>query len=396
MPMRWEPEKALADVVNGQAEDPSSAYAQLLGQAPVARYDHGEGRGTWGIFSHAEVNKAATDTKTFSNVTVPAGTPRILPLMADPPEHTAYRRLMNKFFAPGPIAAAEATVRPIAAEMIDRLIADGTADFAQGYAYPFSTRVLCAFLQVKDDWRIYNDWSSEMERLTGSGTVTPGSELPLGHIMKVVPYIQGLIDERRAEPRDDAVSGIIAGDIDGQKLDDQAIIGLVIALIAAGRSTTASGIGNLVLRLARDADLQSLLRAHPERIPDAVEESLRIETPQQEMPRMATCDVEVGGETIRAGDSVFLNWGSANVDPARWDEPGKFDLARKARQHFAFGRGVHQCFGAPLGRMEMRVTVEELLARTTSFALVGDISRHAWPRLSVETLPLTFVAAPAA
>ena len=170
----------------------------------------------------------------------------------------------------------------------------------------------------------------------------------------------------------------------------------MIALILAGRSTTASGIGNLVLRLARDADLQSFLRAHPERITDAVEESLRVEAPQQEMPRMATCDVEVGGETIRAGDSVFLNWGSANVDPARWDDPGRFDLDRKSRQHFGFGRGVHQCFGAPLGRMEMRVTVEELLARTSSFTLAGDVSRHVWPRLSVETLPLTFVAASAA
>ena len=118
---------------------------------------------------------------------------------------------------------------------------------------------------------------------------------------------------------------------------------------------------------------------------------LRIEAPQQEMPRMAVRDVEVGGETIRAGEGVFLNWGCANVDPARWEDPGRFDLDRPSRQHFGFGRGVHQCFGAPLGRMEMRVTVEELLSRTDDFGLDGKVVRQVWPRLSVERLPLAFV-----
>lgn len=388
----WEPEKALADVATGKADDHSAAYAALLAKGSVARYSKGEGQGTWGIFSHAEIEKAALDTKSFSNVTVPPGTPRILPLMADPPEHGAYRRLVNPFFAPSKISAAEEVMRPIAAEMIDALIGQGDADFAS-YAYHFSTQTLCRFVRVTADWRIYNDWSSEMERLTGSGTVTPGSSLPMDHFLKVVPYIQDLIDDRRANPGDDVVSGFIAGEIDGQKLDDQAITGLVIALILAGRSTTASGIGNFVRRLATDRKLQDFLRANPDRIKDAVEESLRIESPQQEMPRMATQDIEVGGETIRAGDSVFLNYGSANLDPTRWENPHVFDIDRKSKLHFAFGRGIHQCFGAPLGRMQMRVTAEELLRRTASFELAGDIERHVWPRLSVEKMPLRFIAA---
>lgn len=389
----WEPEKALADVATGKAADHSAAYAALLAKGSVAYYRKGDAaEGTWGIFSHAEIDKAAVDIRSLSNVTVPPGTPRILPLMADPPEHTAYRRLINPFFAPSKISATEEIMRPIAAEMIDALIGKGDADFAD-YAYHFSMQTLCRFLRVKADWRIYHDWSSEMERLTGSGTVTPGSSLPMDHFLKVVPYIQELISDRRAHPGDDVVSGFIAGEIDGNKLDDQAITGLVIALILAGRSTTASGIGNFILRLARDRNLQDFLRAHPDRIKDAIEESLRIESPQQEMPRMAVQDIEVGGQLIKAGESVFLNYGSANLDPARWENPHVFDIDRKSKMHFAFGRGVHQCFGAPLGRMQMRVTAEELLRRTVSFELAGEVRRHVWPRLSVEQMPLRFTAA---
>jgi cytochrome P450 len=109
----------------------------------------------WGIFSYAEVGKAAMDTTTFSGVTVPPGSPRILPLMADPPEHTPYKHLMASFFRLAQIATAEAEVRPIAGDMIDALVRKGGGDFAQEFAYPFSTRVLCKFLKVKEYWQIY-------------------------------------------------------------------------------------------------------------------------------------------------------------------------------------------------------------------------------------------------
>lgn len=388
----WKPRELLADVADGTVDSLEPAYRTVLEQAPVAYYNTGNG-GMWGIFSHAEVDRAAVDTKTFSSLTVPEGTPRILPLMADPPEHTAYRRLTSKFFGPAPIAAIEAVMRPIAAAMIDAMVSKQVADFAQEYAYPFSTNTLCKFLRVEDDWRIYNDWAGAMERATGAGTATPGSALPDGLFAEVVPYIQALVTARRAAPGDDVVSGIIIGDVDGAPLGDEAVIGLVIALILAGRSTTASGMANLSLRLARDGALQSFLRAHPDRIGDAVEESLRIDAPQQEQPRVATRDVDVGGFTIKKGENVFLNFGSANLDSARWENPDRFDIDRKQKQHFAFGRGVHQCFGAPLGRMEMKLSISQLLARTSSFELGGDIARHTWPRLSVERLPLRLTPA---
>jgi cytochrome P450 len=387
MVAKWDPAEALADVGTGLVDDPSQAYASLLAQCPVAKFSTQDTQ-MWGLFGHAEVQKAAIETTIFSNVTVPEGSPRIIPLMVDPPDHASYRRLINKFFGPGPIRATEAKVRPVAAKIIDDMVAYGTGDFSRLLAYPFATQTLCAHLAVEEDWLIFNDWASEMERLTAAGTRNAGEPLPTEHLSKIVPFVRSLIQGRRASPGEDIISGFVQGSINGAPLDDSAITGLVIALILAGRSTTASGIGNLVLRVARNLDLQRFLRANPSRIVDAVEESLRIEAPQQQMPRRALCDVEVAGQTIPAGQPVFLNYGSANLDPERWNSPHIFDLDRSKRQHFAFGHGIHQCFGAPLARMQMRLVLEELLSRTSHIEVAGDVLRLTWPRLSVERLPL--------
>jgi cytochrome P450 len=390
----WEPKKAFEALANGEEWDGSRVYADLLSRSPVAVFEGSSGgNDMWGIFGSEEIERAARDHETFSNVTVPDGAPRIIPLMVDPPEHTAYRRIINPFFGAQPIKAMEDQMRPIAIDLIDRMISAGRADFSQEYAYQISIRTLCRFLRVKEDWSIYNDWSREMEEATAAGTAGAGKDLPMELLTRVFPYIQGLIDERRANPSDDVISGFVAGEINGKPLDDQTITQLVMAIIMAGKSTTASGIGNIVLRLAREPKLQQFLRENPDRIPDAVEEGLRLESPQQEMPRKATKDVEVAGNLIKKGDSVFLNYGSGNLDPARWDQPGTFDLDRKPRQHLAFGRGMHTCFGAPLGRMQIKMTLEELLARTKSFELDGPVQRFTWPRLSVENMPLRFVAA---
>jgi len=168
--------------------------------------------------------------------------------------------LVNKYFGPLPIKATEAAVRPIAVEIIDSMMAKGTADFAQEYAYQFSTRVLCNTCTSKDDWKIFNDWSSEMERATGAGTRSAGNELPQELIARMAPYVQSVVSERRENPGDDIISGFAKEEVNGQMLDDPAIIGLVMAVILAGRSTTASGIGNLIHRLAKDPALQQFLR----------------------------------------------------------------------------------------------------------------------------------------
>jgi cytochrome P450 len=192
-----------------------------------------------------------------------------------------------------------------------------------------------------------------------------------------------MIEKRRRDPGDDVLSALVRGDPDLPPLDDELLVGIVMMFISAGHNTTTSAIGNSVLRLARDPELQNRLRAGPELIPAFVEEVVRVDAPQQAMRRVATTDTELGGRSISAGDFVWLVFGSANLELA-----AELDLERSPNRHVGFGRGIHLCIGAPLARLEARIALEELLSRTSSFALDGDVARPAWPRLGVDRLPL--------
>ena len=132
--------------------------------------------------------------------------------------------------------------------------------------------------------------------------------------------------------------------------------------ISAGHNTTTSAIGNAVLRLARDGELQSRLRDNPDSIPAFAEEVVRVDAPQQAMRRIAIEDTELGGRAVAAGDFVWLVFGAANLDPAAFERVGEIDLERSPNRHFGFGRGIPQFIGAPLARLELRVAIEELLA----------------------------------
>jgi cytochrome P450 len=391
--VEWKPNVSWRDVETSATEGTSSGYRELLGRCPVAHIPAegvpGEGRVSyWAVLGFDELARSVRDFKTFSSVTPQSG-PRILPLQSDPPEHAFYRRPLNRYFDADAIAAKEREIRPIAVEMIEAMIASGEADFVTSFADPFPTRVLCRLLGVADEeWPTHHEWVMAMEEATGDGLADNSEAVPQELAMRILPYVQKVVAARRAEPADDIVSGMVALEVDGEPLGEMEICFLMITFMLAGHITTTSGVGNLVLRLAADRELQDFLRANPDRIPDAVEESLRIDTPQQAMPRRCAHDVEVGGHTIGAGERVLFNYGSANVDPEHWDQPDVFDLDRADKRHLAFGRGIHMCIGAPLARMEMALTARELLARTSSFEITAPVKRCVWPRLAVERLPL--------
>ena len=199
-----------------------------------------------------------------------------------------------------------------------------------------------------------------------------------------------LIEERRRNPGDDVVSALVQGDPGLPPLDDEMVVGIVMMFISAGHNTTTSAIGNAVLRLARDGDLQARLRAMPGSIAAFAEEVVRVDAPQQAMRRIATTDTELAGRPVAAGDFVWLVFGSANLDPGAFDRAANLDPEGTPNRHVGFGRGIHQCIGAPLARLELRVALEELLARTAGqFAVDGHVVRSAWPRLGVDRLPLS-------
>lgn len=387
MTTEWDPIASWQDVRADRIDGAGPVYEPVLAGCPVLRTEEAFG-GFWGVYDHEHLVRAVMDTRTFSSE-LPFFGVRRPPLESDPPEHTAYRRMLNRYFRPEEMARLETGVRDRAVRMLDGLIARGSADFFAEFTHPFPTRVLCALMRIPDeDWRLINDWALAVDRR--GGRLPPGDpeRRTLGE--EIQPYLRQLIRTRRADLGEDIVSGMIRGEVRGRPLDDDEIASLVLLLVSAGHNTTTSGIGNLVLRLARDAELQDTLRADPARIPDAVEESLRIDSPQQAMKRVARVDTELAGRHIAAGEFVWLAFGAANLDPTHWDRPAAFDLDRTDRRHVAFGRGVHQCVGAPLARLEMRVVIEELLARTESFRVNGAVRRPEWPRMGVVALPLAF------
>jgi cytochrome P450 len=277
--------------------------------------------------------------------------------------------------------------------MVGAMVAAGRADYATEFAAPFPTRVLCRFLDLPDeDWRFHHEWVMAMEKQTGDGLADDRVAVPTELAERILPYVREVVASRRSAPGDDIVTGMVDLEIEGRPLDEEGVCYMLITFMMGGHITTSSAIGSLALRLATEPGLQDLLRAEPERIPDAVEESLRIDTPQQAMPRRCTHRTEVAGRQIDAGDLVLLNYGSANVDPGHWEAPQVFDLERDDKRHLAFGRGPHHCIAAAMARMELRIAVETLLSMTHSFELAGEVKRLAWPRMAVNELPLALRA----
>jgi cytochrome P450 len=337
--------------------------------------------GFWAVLGHDTLVQAALDYGTFSNV-VPFFSTLRPPLECDPPEHTVYRRLLNPYFERDRLEALEAPLRRYAGELLDPLVAAGHGDFAEAFSHPFPTRALCLLLALPDgDWRVINDWSRRVDEVGGQSP--PGSPERFAVGEELRPYMTAMIEERRRNPGEDVVSALVCGDPELPPLDDELLVGIVMMFISAGHNTTTRAIGNSVLRLARDPELQARVRAAAELIPAFVEEVVRLDTPQQAMRRVATADTELGGRKIAAGEHVWLVFGSANLEIAT-----ELDLGRRPNRHVGFGRGIHMCIGAPLARLEVRLALEELLARTGSFELDGEVARPAWPRLGVDRLPL--------
>jgi cytochrome P450 len=384
---RISPKRRWEDVETGRAATVDTVYGEARSACPIAAVRDGDGPGFWAVLGHDLLLEVVADTATFSNV-VPLYPTRRPPLESDPPEHTAYRHLLAAHFSSRRTAMLEPMVREFVREMLRPLLIADRADFAGDFAGPLPTRVLCHLLGIPDtDWRLINDLSARLHRIGAERRDNTGQRAELGAALR--DYASGLIAARRqAAPRDDVIGALLEARIEDAPLTDATITGMVMMLISAGHNTTTSLLGNAVLRLARDPREQQRLRDAPGAIPAAIEECLRLESPQQAMPRVATRDIELAGCPIRAGDHVWPVFGAANLDPAAFDPPLDYRPDRYPNRHLAFGKGLHRCVGAPLAQLQGRVVLEELLAATSAITVAGPVTRPAWPRMGVSSLPL--------
>ena len=238
--------------------------------------------------------------------------------------------------------------------------------FGKGH-WPGGGRVIARLLGLpEEDFAQFQRWSIELIGLAAD------IDRGLAASQSLKEYFAGVVAERRRSPQEDVISDLVAAEIDGEKLTDEAIYAFLLLLLPAGAETTYRSSGNLLfLLLTHPAQLAAVQRDRA-LVDQAIEEGLRVEPPVLLIGRTATCDVDIGGVTIPAGADVTTCLGSANHDESRWDDPDEFDIFRTPQQHLAFAYGPHMCLGMHLARLETRVVINAVLDRLPGLRLDPD------------------------
>jgi cytochrome P450 len=359
----------------GYVADPVPVWDDLRQRCPIAHSDRYGG--SWLPTRYEDVTAIARDVEHFSSRQVsvvapmiedddddplPAGLP---PISADPPVHTWTRRLLLPWFSSNRVAGYEPFTRDLCRSLLDSF-AGGRADAAAGYAQQIPVRVIGIVLGVPEDMSdVFTGWvRSVLEFAYDNDRRNTARN-------EIVEYFRAEMDQRRERPGDDLISTLLHTEVDGEPVPDGHILGTVALTLIAGVDTTWSAIGSALWHLAtHDADRRRLV-AEPEILPTAVEEFLRAYSPVT-MARIVAADTEVGGCPMHEGERVLLSFPAANRDPDAFADADRVVIDREVNRHVAFGAGIHRCAGSNLARMELRVAVEEWLARYPDFHLDPD------------------------
>ena len=286
-------------------------------------------------------------------------------LSSDAPDHTRLRALVSKAFTNRQIQALAPRIQQIADELIDGFAADGEADLIERYAFPLPIIVICELLGIPaEDRDKFRRWSHAFLGIADDEFSYMQS------LTEFVGYIGQTIAERRVQPKDDLISGLVHAEENGQQLTEQELYSMIALLIVAGHETTVNLIGNGMAALLQHPDQKALLQRDPDLIESAIEEFLRFEGPvEMATERYAAEDVQIGGTLIRRGTAVIIILAAVNRDPAAFEQPASLDVTRDAHKHLGFGYGVHYCLGAPLARLEAKIAFNTLLKRLPTIQL---------------------------
>ncbi len=346
--------------------------------------------GTWVVTHYDDIERVYTDNEYFSNKGTAefqrmiGETFRSIPLAIDPPEHNKYRLFLMPHFSPKRMNALQDHIRAVVVEMIEEIASKGEVDIAWDFGRIFPVRIfmgLMAFpppmLEQFLDWEWDILHSNDAEKISGA-------------LRGVLIFLRSFIAEKEANPDDGLVSLIVHGKIEGKPLTEDEKIGMIWFLWLGGLDTVAATISHMFRRMAMQPEIQTQLRSDPSLIPSAVEEFLRTQ-PILSSGRTAKKDLEWHGVTIKQGEKVRCLNPAGNFDPAKFEDPRKFDLGRKANRHFTFVAGVHLCLGAPLARRELRLLLEEWFERVPEFRPKqgADTSIYPW-LMSIRNLPIVW------
>ncbi len=350
--------------------DPWALYRFLREEDPL----HRSPSGVWVLSRFADVLGASLDTATFSSARGLTFTneKELLELaptvvMMDPPDHTRYRRLVNRGFAPRRVADLEPELRRQVRTLVAELSAAGEGDLATGIARRVPAWLVATYLGVPDtDRHRFDGWTEALVQANAGGA-------PAAGLADLYAYFVELIDRRRTEPGPDLVSDLLAAEEAGAVIGVEGILGYAFVLVAGGNDTTTGLLTGAAELLTAHPDQRRRLLDDRALLPGAVEELLRLTSPVQGLCRVVTRPVELHGRTLAPGDRVLLCYGAANRDRREFGEDAEtLDVARPVRRLLAFSSGPHFCLGAAAARLTGRVVLDELLAACPDFWVEAD------------------------
>jgi hypothetical protein len=380
----------------GYIADPFTVWDELRQTCPIA---HTNRRGSnWLPTRYEDVTAMAHDIEHFSSVEVavigfegeepedqllPYGLP---PISVDPPVHTWTRRLLLPWFSHRRVESYEQMTRDLCHSLIDAFVAEGRADAAENYAQQIPVRVIAHILGVPADLAdTFTGWVRDVLEFADD------EERRTAAMEGLFTYFIAEVASRKENPGTDLLSELLQTEFEGAPIEDGIVLGTAALVLIAGVDTTWSAIGSSLWHLATHEDDRKRLVAEPELMPIAIEELLRAYSPVT-MARLVTSDVEFKGCPMKTGDKLLMNFPAANRDPEIFEDADKVILDRQHNRHVAFGSGIHRCAGSNLARMELRVALEEWLARIPEFRL-ADGAEVLWAGGQVRgprVLPVVF------
>lgn len=374
--------------------DPKVAYAphhlwrRLRNECPVIRSDHYGG--FWFVTRYDDVRTVLSDCETYTaaqGVILPSQNMPMLPGESDPPLHTSYRNLVNPPLAPQVVRKHEAWIRDLAREWLEPLTKLDEFDACTQYAEPVAKRIAMRVIGYEpEDLDKLDHWTEVL----ASGTREDDEGVALS--MEFFAHMTETLETRAGEPpRDDIISLIATGEVDGRPLRTDEKVSLLLQITFGGLHTTGAVISGALLWLAAHPEDRARLRDDPELMRTATEEFIRHVTPVPHSIRTAAVDTSLSGCPIKAGDKVMFGLGPANYDERAFDNPDDVVLDRFPNRHVGFGAGPHRCVGSHLGKLGTRIGIEEFLGAFPDFDVTNwyDLRWTFGEGRSLTTLPLT-------
>ncbi len=384
-------------------DDPYVTYKRLRDEAPAHWNPE---LNFWTLSRFGDVLEAFRDFETFSSaggVALEARRPvshrpgefhQMIEM--DPPDHTAFRKLVSRVFTGRRVAAMEDEVRGIVNHYIDTIIEAGRGDVVLDVTGPFPMDVICSVLGIPPESRDELRANADQVLVREDGSM----EIPQAALDGMFGMVQYFIDDlagRRGGPSEGLIGDLLELEVDGRALTEEELLGFCILFVIAGHETTTKMVANTLELLSRHPDQLAAVIADPDLVPGTIEEVLRFHNSTQYMHRTLTKDIEMHGRQMKAGDSVLLLIGAANHDEREFGPTAEeFDVHRTPDRHLGFGYGAHFCLGAALARMEGKVAIEEFLRRMPDYEVDHDakVRFHSSNVTGWTNLPIRFTPGP--